>query len=810
MPKLRSKRWLSLAIATLFLSSPIFAQQRRSTAPRKQPQSAPSKPKPALPPPTFDTLLGADNYRVYAEVRNVGQLLRSPALTDLLDPMVKLGKPPKEFKTILKWLDSQADVLASSRMFVASWSTQPKLPVALVAIEFPSVEDAQKFDPKLRRFIPTLLPTPTPTPKPTSPGEVSTGPVLAPLPPSTQTVESGPALPPYVIKQVGTLVLISDKPFAFKDLLPRGSKLLSEDQNFSTARNRFASESIFVYIDTKSIQKEQEEQQKKYEEEQKKRDLEAASSPPVEVTVEDPDAEIDEAATHPDMVMPPLAVEPSPIPEVSPQTEGTPTLTGGAASIVGDSPSSGMSEAMMMPFYSALFGGQSMWPEAIGVAVAFEGDSYVLRTLIINGPDNKANAIPFIPQLVSGPPLVPESSNIFPADTELFVAFSVDYPQVYERMVKAVTDVQEMAKKYEGRQASMAPPPEPPFAAFEKALGMKIKDDVLPLFGNELAFALPAVPKPAVAVPEGSPQPEGPAGDNSGKKAQPPPDPSPVIAISVKDRDAVRLLIPKIIESLGVKGAKLLAQTEKRDDTEIISYAGAFSYAFVGNFLVLSPDPAATRRVVDSFLNHETLSSNGHYRNSVRWQPRQLLGQVYVAPDLVERYFPMAIAGVQGQEELRNFMYRLSPVIDPVSYSLTNDGIGPVHEVHVPRNMVMLMVAGMAKDAGEPSAVANESVAKGVLRTVVSAEETFKSTQGDGRYGTLEELIAAGLFDKSWLQSNGYRLELTASGTRFEAMAVPTEYGKTGLMSFFVDESGVLRGGDHGGGNATPADNPIQ
>jgi hypothetical protein len=272
----------------------------------------------------------------------------------------------------------------------------------------------------------------------------------------------------------------------------------------------------------------------------------------------------------------------------------------------------------------------------------------------------------------------------------------------------------------------------------------------------------------------------------------------------------VRQLIPKIIESLGMKGAKLLAQTEKRDDTEIVSYAGAFSYAFVGNFLVLSYDPVATRQVVDSFLNHETLSSNSHFRNTVRWQPRQLLGQVYVAPDLVERYFPMAIAGAQGQEELRNFLYRLSPVVDPVSYSLTNDGLGPMHEVHVPRNMVMLMVAGMAKDAGEPSAVANESIAKGVLRTVVTAEETFKSTQDDGRYGSLEELTAAGLLDKSWLQSNGYRLELTASGAGFEAMAIPTEYGKTGFMSFFIDDSGVLRGGDHAGGNATSADKPIQ
>ena len=39
---------------------------------------------------------------------------------------------------------------------------------------------------------------------------------------------------------------------------------------------------------------------------------------------------------------------------------------------------------------------------------------------------------------------------------------------------------------------------------------------------------------------------------------------------------------------------------------------------------------------------------------------------------------------------------------------------------------------------------------------------------------------------------------------------MPIEYGKTGKMSFFVDESGVLRGADNGGGAATVADKPMQ
>jgi len=56
----------------------------------------------------------------------------------------------------------------------------------------------------------------------------------------------------------------------------------------------------------------------------------------------------------------------------------------------------------------------------------------------------------------------------------------------------------------------------------------------------------------------------------------------------------------------------------------------------------------------------------------------------------------------------------------------------------------------------------------------------------------------------------GYRIEVIASGDQFEATATPAEYGKTGRISYFIDASGVLRGGDHGGGPASLSDKPLQ
>ena len=73
------------------------------------------------------------------------------------------------------------------------------------------------------------------------------------------------------MKQLGTLVLLSDTAFKLSDLQPRDSKRLEEDQNFILARNRFASESVFLYVDVKTIEQEEKDREKKYEEEEQKR-----------------------------------------------------------------------------------------------------------------------------------------------------------------------------------------------------------------------------------------------------------------------------------------------------------------------------------------------------------------------------------------------------------------------------------------------------------------------------------------------------------------------------------------------------------
>src|SRR6185503_14925928 len=166
-----ANRLIACVVALVMLATPLLAQQRHA-APRKP-------PVPDLAP-TFDSLLAADSYKIYCEIRGVGGLVRSSAVNDLLDPIMKLGGPPKEFKTVVKWLNAHADILAGSRMMVAGWSSRPNLPNVLIAIEFSSPEEAKKFYPELRDFLPKILPTPTPTPSPTPTPKPTTIPAAQP------------------------------------------------------------------------------------------------------------------------------------------------------------------------------------------------------------------------------------------------------------------------------------------------------------------------------------------------------------------------------------------------------------------------------------------------------------------------------------------------------------------------------------------------------------------------------------------------------------------------------------------------------
>jgi hypothetical protein len=150
---------------------------------------------------------------------------------------------------------------------------------------------------------------------------------------------------------------------------------------------------------------------------------------------------------------------------------------------------------------------------------------------------------------------------------------SLDLPQIYATMSKPRPN----AMYYAGRvPAENEEPFQPPFAAIEKQLKMNLKDDLLPLLGSEVAIRLPVTGLDVFGVSRG-PAPLANTKDNSTPE-QSPGKTAPVVLISVKDKEGVRALMPKLVEALGFKGANAFANTERKDDTELVSYVNFFAY----------------------------------------------------------------------------------------------------------------------------------------------------------------------------------------------------------------------------------------
>jgi len=763
-----------ILLLVIGLTATTTAQQKRQTTPKPQPKPAVAQ----APAPTFETLVPADSYVLYGEVRGVGQFIRSSALNDLLEPVLKLAGPPKEFRAVVKWLNAHAEEVMTSRLLLASWTTNKgkNLPEALVAIEFASAEEATKFTVTLNEFLPTLLAPSIPEPS----AETTSRPEAAEKPKTP--------VPNFHLKRFGSLVVISPKPWTMKQLKPAGSKLLAEDTNFRAAHNRFNSEPVFVYLDTRTIAREEEESQKRWEKER----IEAQKKAEAEAELNEAESKKEEEEEEPPPPAPDNFTVTGEVRNVSPMGTTEPKEVAGGPE----------------PFATTLWGlssmfdnGKSDWPDGLAVALSYEGDSFDLRALLVNQPGEKADAIPFMAMLITGPPLTPEAPNIFPADTELLATMSLDLPQIYATMSKPRPRAQFVpsgGKLVSEKEMEM----NSPFAELEKTLKISIKDDLVPLLGPEIAVRLPmtnmnfiGLPGLARSTPEVKEQPAGNG---------------PVVAIAVKDREAMRALMPKLVEAFGLKGANALAQTERREDTEIISYANLFSYAFVGNFLVLSGDPATTRYVVDSYLKHETLSSDGQFRNATRWEPKPQQGQIYISPSLMESYRTWAEQPTtRVSDQTRAFLMRASSVPQPLTYSLTNEGLGPLHELHIPKNLILMGVAAISGESNPPENVQNERTAISLMYTIASAQQEYKTGLGNGSCGTLEQLIAADMVSKERVENSGYRFDLTVNGDKFEVSAVPLEYGKGGTLSLFIDQTHVLRGGDRNGSSATVSDPPL-
>lgn len=90
----------------------------------------------------------------------------------------------------------------------------------------------------------------------------------------------------------------------------------------------------------------------------------------------------------------------------------------------------------------------------------------------------------------------------------------------------------------------------------------------------------------------------------------------------------------------------------------------------------------------------------------------------------------------------------------------------------------------------------NEVGAQSSIRLIRDAESTYRSQDPQNRFGTLLQLYARDLIDGKLASGvkDGYRYQVNVGNNYFTATATPLEYDVTGSWSFYVDQSGLVRG----------------
>jgi type IV pilus assembly protein PilA len=137
-------------------------------------------------------------------------------------------------------------------------------------------------------------------------------------------------------------------------------------------------------------------------------------------------------------------------------------------------------------------------------------------------------------------------------------------------------------------------------------------------------------------------------------------------------------------------------------------------------------------------------------------------------------------------------------------------------------SVVMIVPMGIVAAIAIPNLLAsrraaNEGATMSALRTIHSAETTHQATYGNGSFTDLAELGQRGLISPELAQGKRYgykfalRVKPDEAGTLpgFEVVAIPEVYGTTGVRSFYLDETGVLRAANNRGAPATEQDDPM-
>jgi hypothetical protein len=431
--------------------------------------------------------------------------------------------------------------------------------------------------------------------------------------------------------------------------------------------------------------------------------------------------------------------------------------------------------------------GDAPSPEGVAVALSLESDALVVRALLVGPPGAGVGPLPFLSAPVTGPPVSSEAANYLPADTGIYAMASLDWGQLYDRATHPSPTSRGALKEKAAQAASF----ETRRLAFEKANGVRLIDLLSAALGNEIALSVPPSylsSTPLWHIP------------NKGRAAV------PLMLVAVRDREALAPRLPALLELLGVKLATTKSTTEKAGDVEISNH-GNLAYAFVNNYLMMAANAATIRQALEARAGHKTLAESRDFQSYTGWHPQTTVTLIYVSAGVLKGLLPdKSVASEMADEATREFLARYHFEPEPVTYAASAEGVGAHYELRLPRRLLMRFFSVIAATEIATRIPRNEMMARSFLSSLKEHEKAHKAQHG--RFGSLDELAELSSM-KDLLKQMGYKLEVTASGGGYEATATPLEYNNTGRLSFYTDQSGVVRAGDHQGGPASSADKPI-
>ncbi|HEX7175223.1 MAG TPA: hypothetical protein VF240_08060 [Pyrinomonadaceae bacterium] len=807
----------------------------------------------------LEEVVAAEGYALYIELRALGHLVRTKELTELIElvRLVMVGSEARQVSEYIDFFTANAEQLNDVNAYTLMMPTRAGLPQFVGAYQFPSVEVAKNFEPKARavmqkyeRAYREVFPTPNPA---------------EPTGATTTVAEAGkqgagaatPATPDpkIVVKRYGRLILMSGEPFTLKSLKGKDEPPLTHNTRFQTLRSRLSSEPVFLYFDVKLLDKSEAADRERREQAQKEQETLNGSGPGQAAAQEEEaerrmrevmaqaeaEAQIAEAAREsgpaeegeeegegdPEMMAPPeVAVESS---AVTVETTPSPTLSGrmeGGQAGGDDGAAAGRGGEFML---SMLFGmgmsGASRWPEAVGAALALERDTFVIRALLLNSAGAQLHPVPFLPVFISGPQLTPQAASLAPANTDIYVSASLDLAQMYDRMLASMDESfsreaqareatgEKMSDERAGNKISDERPDkaEATIAAAEKLLGFKIKGDFLPALGNEVAVSVPL--KWVM----------GESGHNHGYRPEAKDErQGAVVLVSLNNAEAMRRMLPRVLEVMGLKPLTAAEQKVSHGGVDIHVY-GSLAVAYIGNFVALSSEVPAMKRLIDSGSSQGALAADEAFRTATSWSPRQKLAEVYVSRALADSLLTEVTKWVDPKDaEVQQMLARLNIRPAPASYAATDEGGMLLHELRLPTAIVKYFAAGAMLETKTGPVKRGETSALSTLTMIRHMQQAHKDGKGKGSYATLDELAApparrASRHGAEWehplsklaLEKQEYRFELTAAGDKYAVTATPREFGKNGRRSFYMDETGIIRATERAGEPATANDPPV-